>query len=193
MEGDLPGSDAQMRMAPVRAEAPERLQVEGRDCREAGVLALLTPRDDEPHLVVTVRRAHLPDHAGQVSFPGGGREHDEDLIETALREAEEEVMLDPEHVELLGELTPLYIPPSNFCVYPFLGFTQGEVHLQPDDFEVAEIVLLPLQELLAKDTIRREVWTIRDEELVVPYFDIAGLTLWGATAMMVAEIVALFD
>lgn len=187
----LPGPQAQMRMAPAREDALERLGVRGKSCREAGVLVMLLPSDDTPHVVMTVRRDHLPDHAGQVSFPGGRREEGETLMETALREAHEEIDLSPDDVEVLGALTPLFIPPSNFCVYPFLAFTGRRPDLRPHDYEVERIVEIPLPELLDEATVRREAWTIRGEELLVPYYDVLGLRIWGATAMMLSELLAL--
>lgn len=193
LSSELPGPQAQIKMAPARAAAAERLKVEGRDCREAGVLALLYPRKDEPHLLLTVRRAHLTQHAGQISFPGGRRESDEALLETALRETQEEVGLDPVQIEVIGALTPLYIPPSDYCVYPFLGFTEAEPDLIPHDLEVERIEHVPLRSFLEKANLREEDWTIRGERLRVPFFHVEGLTIWGATAMMISEIVALFD
>lgn len=193
LDAELPGPKAQVRMAPSRVDAAERLLVEGRDCREAGVLALLYPRAGEAHLLMTVRRAHLAQHAGQVSFPGGRRENDEPFLQTALRETQEEVGIDPDHIEVIGQLTPLFIPPSNYCVYPFLGFTEDEPDLVPHDYEVERIVHVPLRHLLEEANIREEEWTIRGERLNVRYYDVEGLTVWGATAMMISEIVALFD
>lgn len=187
----LPGPEAQIRMAPMRASAFERIEVKDRACREAGVLLMLLPIDDTPHIVVTVRRSDLTDHAGQVSFPGGRRERGEPLLQTALREAQEEVDLSPHDVEVLGEMTPLFIPPSNYCVYPFLGFTRRRPALRPHDYEVERIVELPLPLLLDESTIRRERRTLLGEEVLVPYFDVAGLQIWGATAMMLSELVSL--
>lgn len=190
-EASLPGAEAQIRMAPVRNGALERLEVRNRSCREAGVLMMLLPVEDAPHVVLTIRRDHLSQHAGQVSFPGGRREAGEPLLQTALREAQEEVDLLPGDVEVIGEMTPLFIPPSNYCVYPFLGFTRQRPVLRPHDFEVDRIVELPLSLLLEDSAVRRERWTVRGEEVLVPFFDVAGLQIWGATAMMLAELVAL--
>ena len=189
----LPGPASHARMAPLRDDGLERLRVEGRACREAGVLALLYPRSEEAHLLVTVRRGHLAQHAGQVSFPGGRRESDEPLLQTALRETQEEVGLDPREIEVLGALTPLYIPPSNFCVYPFVGFTKIEPDLVPHDYEVERIVHVPLRRFLAPDNVVEEEWLVRGEPTRVPFFNVEGLRIWGATAMMISELAALFE
>lgn len=191
--GSPPGTEAQLRMAPAYRMDPEKASVAGKDCREAGVLALLFPLDDVPTLVLTVRRDHLPDHAGQISFPGGQRETGETLEEAALREAQEEVGLDPSEVEVLGVLTPLYIPPSNFCVYPFVGAMHHAPTLRPTDAEVGKILRVPLTHLLRPETTVHEEWILRGTPVEVPYFSVEGYKVWGATAMMLSELLALFE
>lgn len=175
-------------MAPRHSARQDALSVDGRSCREAGVLALLLPQDDTPVLVLTIRHDDLPDHGGQISFPGGQREGDEPLSATALREANEEIGLSPTTVWLLGDLTPLYIPPSNFCVHPFVGAAAHDLALRPTDREVDQILRVPLDRLLAPDTRVVEPWTLQGQEVDVPYYDIDGHTVWGATAMMLAEL-----
>jgi 8-oxo-dGTP pyrophosphatase MutT (NUDIX family) len=180
-------------MAPDLSPRQNALSVDGRDCREAGVLALLHPQEDEWVLVLTVRREELPDHGGQISFPGGQREGDETLQETALREAHEEVSLDPSSVVVLGPLTPLYIPPSNFCVHPFLGMVEHAPALTPTDREVGQVLRASLPVLLDPATRIVEPWTLHGQTVDVPYFDVNGHTVWGATAMMLAEALAVIE
>jgi 8-oxo-dGTP pyrophosphatase MutT (NUDIX family) len=184
---DLPGADAQADMAPRYDARRESLSVRGRDCREAGVLALLYP-NEEPHLVLTVRRDDLPDHPGQISFPGGQREPGETLPETALREAQEEVDLPPSDVHLVGALTPLFVPPSNFCVHPFVGVTSEIPVLTPTDREVGDILHIPVRTLLLPDTRVVDTWTLHGREIDVPYYRVGEHVVWGATAMMLAEL-----
>lgn len=186
----LPGTEAQVTMAPRYSARKNAISVNGRDCREAGVLALVYANGDTPILVLTVRRDDLPDHPGQVSFPGGQREDGESLRDTALREAQEEVDLDPAPVRIQGALTPLYVPPSNFCVHPFVGTLDTAPTLQPTDREVGEILHVPLAHLL--DPSRRvvEPWELHGATIEVPYYAVGGHTVWGATAMMLAELVA---
>ncbi|PSQ96253.1 MAG: CoA pyrophosphatase [Bacteroidetes bacterium SW_9_63_38] len=186
----LPGHDVHATMAPRHSARQDALSVDRQACREAGVLALLLPEEERPVLVLTARHDELSDHSGQISFPGGRREGDETLSETALREADEEIGLSPTTVRLLGALTPLYIPPSNFCVHPFVGAAARALPLHPTDREVNQILRVPLDRLLAPETRVVEPWTLHEEEVEVPYYDVEGHTVWGATAMMIAELLA---
>ncbi|PQJ33994.1 coenzyme A pyrophosphatase [Salinibacter sp. 10B] len=186
----LPGHAAHRTMAPDLSPRRNALSVDGQDCRTAGVLVLLHPQDDEWVLVLTVRREELPDHGGQISFPGGQMESNETLDETALREAQEEVGLDPSSATLLGPLTPLYIPPSNFCVHPFLGMVDHAPVLAPTDREVGQVLRASLPRLLNPATRTVEPWTLHGQTVDVPYYDVNGHTVWGATAMMLAEALA---
>jgi 8-oxo-dGTP pyrophosphatase MutT (NUDIX family) len=178
-------------MAPRYAARRDALSVHDKECREASVLVLLHPQPDgTPAVPLTVRRDHLPDHPGQISFPGGQREGDETLDATALREAEEEVALNPTAVSLLGTLTPLYIPPSNFCVHPHVGIVRQTPSLTPTDREVEQVLHVPLNHLLDPETRVVEPWPLHGTEVEVPYYQVEDHTVWGATAMMLAELLA---
>ncbi|WP_397547251.1 NUDIX hydrolase [Rhodothermus marinus] len=191
LAGPLPGTTAQLQMAPEYRQTPEQLRIEGKPCREAGVLALLFPEQERPHLLLVERPSHLKEHGGQIGFPGGRREPGETLQETALREAHEELGLPPERIELLGALTPLYIPVSNFCVHPFVGAIAPLPELRPCPEEVQAVLRVPLAALLDPAGRRRERWTIRGRDVMVPFFAVGSHRIWGATAMMLAELLAL--
>lgn len=167
--------------------------VEGKPCRDAAVLALLHPDEQGASLVLTVRPAHMSAHAGQIAFPGGRREPGETYVETALREAEEEVALKRESVSIAGLLTPLYIPPSNFCVHPVVGVTYERPALYPADGEVDAILHVPLHLFLdpgSRIDISRRV---RDVEITAPCFAFPPYEIWGATAMILSELAVVIE
>jgi len=187
----LPGLPAQMLMAPRPRPGTERILGPAPDCRHAGVLVLLYPCDGGLCLVLTLRTDLLDNHRGQISFPGGSTEPGESVVEAALREAQEELAVDPAGLEVLGQLSPLYISPSRFCIYPTVAFAPERPHFVPEQGEVAEVIEVPLALLLDPATIREEAWTIRDMPVQVPFYRIGPHKVWGATAMVLAELTRL--
>lgn len=130
-------------------------------------------------------------HSGQVSFPGGKQEeNDENLQKTALREAKEELGIDIEGVEVIGTMTGLYIPISNFLVYPYLGIMDTKPDFRPDPVEVRQIIEIRLDQLLDGVNIKRKpiMISLIGKEIETPYFDLEGQTIWGATAMILSEL-----
>lgn len=182
-----PGIEAQVRLSPH----PRAPAVSEEPARDAGVLLLLYLRNGRLHLVLTRRAAHLPNHKGQISLPGGARESGESIEETALREAHEELNLAPADIQVLDRLTPLYIPPSNYCIHPVVGYTPSRPAFRPDPHEVAEILEVPLAKLLDPATVQEEDWQLRGMRVRVPFFAVGGHKVWGATAMVLAEFVEL--
>ena len=188
----LPGHDAHAEMAPFPARATvETLSTDLNQGRPAATLVLLYPGDQgEARFVLTVRHGGLRDHAGQVSLPGGSLEPGETAQDAARREAWEEVGVDPGALDVLGALTPIYIPPSRFSVWPFVAAAGERPPFVVQETEVTQILDVPLADLL--DTSRRGR-AMRDAPLGrydVPFFDLAGHQVWGATAMMLAEFAA---
>lgn len=190
--GPLPGVDAQLRMAPN----PRHGWQPGRwpdDCRHGGGLLLLYPRDGRPHVLLTLRDAALAHHAGQVSLPGGAAEAGESYADAALREAREEVGLDPGIVRVVGALSPLHVPVSRFVIHPWVAVAHVRPHFVPDPREVARILEVPLDDL--RDPARRGV-APRPEKgplAAIPCFRLDGELVWGATAMILAEFLCLVD
>jgi len=200
LSGPLPGRTAQYEMASLR-----RLQELGdtpappADARVACVLHLLHRRHEgDPWRTVLIQRSANPRdrHSGQISFPGGRWEESDgaDLAAAALREAHEEIGVSPVEVQLLGRLTDLYIPVSNFVVHPFVGLLLGPPEFIPQPGEV-ESILTPTIEQLSDPGNRKKTdlslgsgVTIRE----VPYFDVDGRVLWGATAMILNEFFAVW-
>ena len=182
--------------SPVDVETGERrprVPPLGVDSRQAAVLVPVLLEPEGARLVYTVRRDHLPDHAGQISFPGGSMEQgDGSLLETALREAEEEIDLKPSLVEVIGELEEMYIPPSNFHVSPFVGLLPpvAELVMAPD--EVEAIFTVSLDELMSPETFRKVPWTRDGRNYIVPVFAVKDSNtqrnIWGATAAITASL-----
>jgi 8-oxo-dGTP pyrophosphatase MutT (NUDIX family) len=191
----LPGQAAHLHMAPLRREEdPAMLSVEGKNARLAATLVLLYPLadDDTSALVLTARQPGLRDHSGQISLPGGRIEAGETPEEAALREGWEEVGVDPAAPRLLGRLSPLYIPPSGFAVTPVVAAMDGRPPFTPHEGEVAALIELPLEKLLDPATRRTAERLVRSGWFEVPHFALDGEhEVWGATAMMLAELVAI--
>ncbi len=187
---DLPGTAAQARLAPV----PRRQWPAGFNharIRHAAGLLLVIPVEDHAHLVLTVRADTLGRHGGQVSLPGGVVEPGETLEQAALREAHEEIGLSLEPVRVLGALTPLDIPVSGFRLHPIVAASKTRPALAPAHGEVARILEVAVDELLDPARLRH---TAREREgvaLTIPGFHVAGEEIWGATAMVLAEFLAL--
>jgi 8-oxo-dGTP pyrophosphatase MutT (NUDIX family) len=160
-------------------------------------LLLVYPHDDTLHVALTVRGSGLRNHTGQVSLPGGRVDAGETLEMAALREANEEIGLDPSAVELLGRLTPLHIPISGFLLHPIVGFTSMRPAFQRAEWEVARIIEAPVSLLSDPAVVKREIRTRvakgQSIDVDVPYFDIDGEKVWGATAMVLAEFSALLE
>lgn len=190
----LPGLDAQMNMAPSirRAQA-----MPPANARQSAVLVLLYPHQDQWYIPFMRRTDDGRVHGGQISFPGGGRDpEDIDFTHTALREAEEEMGIPPSEVEVLGNLTELYIPPSNSLVYPRLGVIERRPHFVPDPIEVAEVIEVTVGQFLQRDRQGQHQVEVRADlpSIQAPGFMVNDQELiWGATAMMMAEVVHLLE
>jgi 8-oxo-dGTP pyrophosphatase MutT (NUDIX family) len=187
----LPGIPAQLAMAPEpRPGHKAYFEVED-TCKKAGVLLLLSVQDDRVTLLLTRRTEKVLHHRGQISLPGGEQHPGESLEATALRETVEELGLDLTAVRVLGRLTPLYIPPSNFCIYPTVAVLPGPlaIRLQPD--EVEEVLEVPIDRLADPASVRRETWHYGGLDHEVPFYEFEGHKIWGATAMVLAEFLAL--
>ncbi len=187
----LLGLPVQMRMSPQPRPGTERILDPYLDCKQAAVLALFYPCADDLCLVLTRRTEGVASHQGQVSLPGGSMEPGESPDAAALREAWEELAIDTGQVELLGRLSRLYIPPSNFCIQPVVGYTAERPSFRPAPDEVAEVIEEPLSHLLDANTCRTEVWQLRGQPVNVPFYLIQGHKVWGATAMVLGELVAM--
>ena len=192
LSGELPGPAAQDHLAPIPRRAwpagfnPARI-------RHAAGLLLLYPEHHRAHVVLTVRADSLGRHSGQVSLPGGVVDPGETFERAAMREAHEEIALDVDRVRVLGALTPIDIPVSGFRLHPIVAATGARPALTPADGEVARILYVPLDDLLNADHLRSAERTRDGVVLTVPAFHVAGVEIWGATAMVLAEFLAALD
>jgi 8-oxo-dGTP pyrophosphatase MutT (NUDIX family) len=191
----LPGLDAQIKMAPQPRPGWNPNFAMPPDCREGGVLILLYPRAGQLHFVLTRRTETLRSHKGQIALPGGAREDGEALVQTALRETREELGVPPEGTEVLGQLSALYTPPSNYCIHPFVAYRPIAPTFRRDPVEVADVLEVSLALLLNPSTRKVEHWSDPRFESPrrVPFFDIHGQVVWGATAMILSEFVTLLE
>lgn len=189
----LPGVRGQALMAPAHRLDPDLYARGARDCRRAAVLFLLYPYAGELTTVLTVRPQDLPDHPGQVAFPGGARDADETVIETALREAEEEVGIDPALVEPIGRLTHIYIPPSHFCIQIVVGYSPALPLFRAAPNEVAEILEVPVAHFFDPANQQAEERMVDGALRRIPFFRVGRHKIWGATAIAIAEFVTLVE
>jgi 8-oxo-dGTP pyrophosphatase MutT (NUDIX family) len=186
----LPGAAAQAFMAPVQAR-PWPPGFNPRDARAAAGLLLLVAHENRAHVVLTVRAEGLGRHRGQVSLPGGVVDAGETYEQAAFREAREEIGLEPHGVETLGALTPLEIPVSGFRLHPIVGSIVTRPTLRPAQAEVARIIEAPIEELLDPDRTAWRTMTREGRALDFPAFPAGDVDIWGATAMVLAELLAL--
>lgn len=187
----LPGKESQLQMAPQPID-PRRIASkipEGH--RKSGVLLLFYPDATELFFPLIKRPQYPGAHSGQVALPGGKMEEgDPDVVFTALREAEEEIGIDAGKVEEIGSLTELYIPVSNFLVTPIVGFLDHKPTFIPEQREVDKILPFALNQLIQPEIVKHTSISMGGGKyLETPYFDIAGEVVWGATAMILSELI----
>ena len=193
LRGPLPGVPAQERMATRPRPTMAEFEHEGSP-RPGAVLILLYPQDGELYLPLTRRTDRVATHKGQIALPGGAQEpQDASPWETALREANEEIGIDTARVRYLGALSPLFIPASNFNVYPFVGYQDEVPDFYPDPTEVAELLPLPLHGILEPSIKARETWTLRGRQVEVSFYRYQQHVIWGATAMILSEFEVLLE
>jgi 8-oxo-dGTP pyrophosphatase MutT (NUDIX family) len=191
LAGTLPGVEAQLRFAPNPLRSGWVAGHFPADARPAAALLLLYPLEGRAAIPLTVRASGLTRHPGQISLPGGATDVGETLADAALREASEEIGVDPATVRILGELTPVHVIVSGFTLHPVVGVTDQRPAFQAAPGEVDEILEVSLDDL--RDASRIRIGTRIREGVAVeyPYFDLLGHQVWGATAMVLGEFVCL--
>lgn len=189
----LPGLTSQLSMAPAVRRTEIRNSGDGLNPTQSSVLLLFYPDVKGIPSMVLIRRAEYSGvHSGQIAFPGGRHEpEDDNMKQTALRETQEEIGVSPEDVIITGKLSELYIPPSNYMVHPYVGFVPFRPDFKPDQKEVSSLVEISLPLLF--DTNNRHVRLISsgNYQVEAPCMMINGHIIWGATAMILAEFIDL--
>jgi 8-oxo-dGTP pyrophosphatase MutT (NUDIX family) len=183
----MPGTDAQFRLVPPsRRSYPE---MDPANVRLGGVLALFYPDGGLVRLVFIQRQNYLGVHSGQISFPGGGfEEQDQTFDKTAIRETNEEIGVPEKDINILGELSTLYIPPSNFLVHSFVGFIDYCPTFHPDPAEVSEVFSIPVVELMNAECFQTKAVKAGETLMTVPCYFTQNRMIWGATAMILSEL-----
>lgn len=187
LSAPLPGEEAQERMAPTFRGAFQQVS----EPLRAAVMVLIYPRQGELFTVFIKRNEYDGPHSGQVSFPGGATEKGDSSIEaTALRETREELGI-TEEINMLGTLTPLHIPVSNFLVVPVVGWCRTRPSFHPDPAEVQYLIETPVRSLLEPGSTARERIRRHGKMIDTPYYKSGKEKIWGATAMMLSEFLQL--
>ncbi len=191
LQKELPGEEAHMEMAVLNRPTVAALKKLQKEPKRSAVLVLLYPVNSEAHFCLIQRPVYNGTHSGQIAFPGGKMEPEDDTLkETALREAWEEVGVIQEDVQILSELSQVYIPPSNFLVNPYIGFCDYRPKFKPQPSEVAAILEVPVHDLLNEDNVKQKKMKMSANGMVLntPYFELSNQVVWGATAIMLAEL-----
>lgn len=186
----LPGEDVQFLMAPITRQKMNLQQLDTYLPRKSAVLILLYPNGNSINTILIQRPVYNGVHSGQIAFPGGKFEENDLYLEnTALREANEEIGINTNSIQLLGSLTDVYISPSNFLVKPFIGFVHELSDLKADSYEVSQIIHSDLFSL--NNERIKGIKTIEHSngfKIKTPYYEVEGFTVWGATAMIISEL-----
>lgn len=188
----LPAEASQFKMSPpFRRELINEYRQKMKYAKRAGVLALFYPNNvQETHLALILRKTYKGVHSAQIGFPGGKYEDDDKtLMATALRETQEEIGIAKQQVEVVKQMTEVYIPPSNFYVQPYIGITTKTPTFIKQDEEVEDVIEVPLTHFLDDSkVVTKSVTTSYTVKVKVPAFELNGHIVWGATAMMLSEI-----
>ena len=193
LKQDLPGKEAHELMKPKMADGSNFILKHPAKPRDGGVLILFYESDEGVRFPLIQRPTYEGIHSGQVALPGGKEEEsDRSLITTALREANEEIGINPEKVEILGSLSKFFVIASNYCVLPVIGVTKEPPQFVPDSREVESILHPTLADLINPKLLKEKQMMVRGGvDMICPYYDLEQKVVWGATAMMLSELVVL--
>ena len=183
---NLPGKDEQWRMR-VTSDKSYNFDNTEEDAIQSAVLILLYEENGVICFTLTERTQTVEHHRGQISLPGGAREADEKLSSTAIRETQEEIGIYADDVDIIGTLSPLFVPVTGFIINPFVGIINANFEPQPAPEEVETVISVHVNELLNDDNELQEKRNLRGYDMNIPYFLLSGHKVWGATAMILSE------
>jgi 8-oxo-dGTP pyrophosphatase MutT (NUDIX family) len=196
LDAGAPGHDAFFAMRPGHPRRKSIAEAEAAGCRRAAALALLYPKHSgaggDVHILLTERSRRLRRHPGQISLPGGRIDPGEGVVACALREAHEEMGIVSSELTVLGGLTPVYIPPSDYCLFPIMAWAAQRPRLQPHPAEVEATLEVPVALLADQDAWHEEIRTFDVGARRVPYFQVDEHKVWGATALVLSEVATLW-
>ena len=183
---NLPGKDEQWRMR-VTSDKSYNFDNTEEDAIQSAVLILLYEENGVICFTLTKRTQTVEHHRGQISLPGGAREADEKLSSTAIRETQEEIGIYADDVDIIGALSPLFVPVTGFIINPFVGIINANFEPQPAPEEVETVISVHVNELLNDDNELQEKRNLRGYDMNIPYFLLSGHKVWGSTAMILSE------
>jgi 8-oxo-dGTP pyrophosphatase MutT (NUDIX family) len=189
----LPGEKAHKKMLP-RGRSLEMSESDLDQTKESAVLLLLFPENEELQLCLMLRPSHMKHHAGQFCFPGGQFEETEkESSAVALRETKEEIGVESDGIEILGNLSDIYVHVSKFFIHPVVGFIQKRPNFKINKDEVEQIIIVPLKHFFNSELISTEIIDTRFGEIEVPCYKIDGNIIWGVTAMIISELIVAIE
>jgi len=188
---ELPGQVSHLKMAPAnRIHELKNQEKKILNAQKSAVMLLLFNEQNKLKVIFIRRSFYVGIHAGQIAFPGGRYEDfDIEIKNTALREIEEEIGLHSENIEVIGRISDIYVPPSNFLISVFVGYLPQKPQYKIDEREVNEIIEIELSEFFKEDSIIEKEFIVpsTNSKVLAPYYKVGNIELWGASAMVMCE------
>ncbi|MEX0770683.1 MAG: CoA pyrophosphatase [Balneolaceae bacterium] len=193
LEKPLPGQEAHLQMAPAPVDGATAFRMEADEQASASsVMVLLFENECGIYELILTLRTDSISHGGQISFPGGRSDANESAVQTALREMEEEIGIGKKGVQVAGTLSQLFLERSNNLITPVMGYLPSKPDMKINPLEVEEVFCVPLEVLNSNKNLVKKPWNLREQTYEVPYWNIHSVPLWGATAMIISELMELY-